>query len=86
MQKSMRNYYIFLIYARGMCIFMRFVAFFLPLVAGDEEDDPGEEGRDEEGEQRPAQGITMPVHRHAIRDMNADEIDKQQRQEAAKND
>ena len=58
----------------------------LSLVADEEEDDPGEEGRDEEGEQRPAQGITMPVHRHAIRDMNADEIDKQQRQEAAKND
>ena len=58
----------------------------LSLVADEEENDPGEEGRDEEGEQRPAQGITMPVHRHAIRDMNADEIDKQQCQKAAEND
>ena len=86
MQKSMQNYYIFLIYARGMCIFMRFGVFFLPLVAYEEEDDPGEEGRDKEREQRPAQRITVPIDRHAIRDMNADEIDKQQRQEAAKND
>ena len=49
-----------------------------------EENDPSEKGRDKEREQCPSEWITMPIHSHPIGDMDTDEIDRQQRQEAAK--
>ena len=50
-------------------------------VACNQEDDPSEQRRDEQREQNPAKWVAVAVLGHAVSDMDADEIGKQQRKD-----